>query len=116
MAALDEATAARALGLGVVLGGANPKNFVLSAAAAASIAESGVDDADLGVAIAVFVLVGSCTVLGAVAARLVGGRRGESLLDSLRGFMVANGSVITAVVFLLLGAKVLGDGLGGLGR
>ena len=116
MASLDSATAVRALVLGVLLSGANPKNFVLTAAGAASIVEAGVHGTDLVVAVVVFVFVGSCTVVGAVALRLVGGQRGESLLEAVREFMVANSAVITAVVLLILGAKVVGDGLIGLGR
>jgi hypothetical protein len=64
----------------------------------------------------VFVLVGSCTVIGAVVVRLVGGQSGISLLDAVRQFMVANSIAITVIVLLILGAKVLGDGLIGLGR
>lgn len=61
-------------------------------------------------------LVASCTVLGAVGAHLVGGRRAAAFLDGVGGFMVANSTVITVLVLLLLGAGVLGDGLSGLGR
>ncbi|MFD7782037.1 hypothetical protein ACFV4Q_02875 [Streptomyces nojiriensis] len=46
----------------------------------------------------------------------VGGQRATSFLDSVRQFMVANSTVITVIVLLLLGASVLGDGLSGLGR
>ena len=72
--------------------------------------------ADLVLAVVVFVLVGSSTVVGAVVVRLVGGRWGESGLEGVRQFMVANSTVITVLVLLILGAKVLGDGLIGLGR
>ena len=99
-----------------MLSGANPKNFVLTAAAATSMVEAGADGSDLVVAVIVFVLVGSCTVIGAVVVRLVGGQWGISLLDSVRQFMVANSIAITVIVLLILGAKVLGDGLIGLGR
>lgn len=116
MASLGNATAGRALLLGVLLSGANPKNFVLTASAAASIAEAGAHGTDLGAAITVFVLIASCTVLGSVAIHLVGGQRAASFLDSVRQFMVTNSNVITVIVLLLLGASVLGDGLSGLGR
>jgi hypothetical protein len=78
--------------------------------------EAGAQGSDLVVAVAVFVLVGSCTVIGAVVVRFVGGQRGISLLDAVRQFMVANSAVITVFILLILGAKVLGDGLIGLGR
>ncbi|MFZ1488747.1 MAG: GAP family protein, partial [Ilumatobacteraceae bacterium] len=81
-----------------------------------SVVETGVHGTQLVVAVVVFVAVGSCTVVGAVVVRLLGGQRGESLLDSVREFMVANSTAITVFVLLILGAKVLGDGLVGLGR
>ncbi len=116
MASLDAAGPGKALMLGALLAGANPKNFVLAAAAATSVVETGVHGTQLVVAVVVFVAVGSCTVVGAVVVRLLGGQRGVSLLDSVREFMVANSTVITVFVLLILGAKVLGDGLIGLGR
>jgi threonine/homoserine/homoserine lactone efflux protein len=116
MASLDAATPGKAFVLGGVLAGANPKNFVLAAAAAVSVVEAGVHGAELVVAVVAFVLVGSCTVAGAVVIRVVGGRWGVSLLDDVRTFMVANSAVITVFVLLILGSKVLGDGLIGLGR
>jgi threonine/homoserine/homoserine lactone efflux protein len=110
MASLDSATPGRALALGALLSGANPKNFVLAAAAATSMVEAGLHGADLVVAVVVFVLVGSCTVVGAVVVRLVGGRRGESVLEGVRQFMVANSAAITVLVLLILGARCSATG------
>ncbi|MEU9863946.1 GAP family protein [Streptomyces sp. NPDC047971] len=47
MARLDDVTAGRSLLLGVLLSGANPKNFVLTASAATAVAEAGPHDVDL---------------------------------------------------------------------
>lgn len=116
MASLDDATAGRALLLGALLSGANPKNLILTASAATSIVEAGAHDVGLIVAVAVFVLIASCTVIGAVGVQLVGGARAASFLDDVKRFMVDNSTVITVIVLLLLGASVLGDGLSGLGR
>ncbi|MFE3763827.1 GAP family protein [Streptomyces sp. NPDC059104] len=116
MASLDDATAGRALLLGALLSGANPKNLVLTASAATSIVETGAHDVGIIAAIAVFVLIASCTVLAAVGIHLTGGRRAASFLDSVREFMVGNSVVITVIVLVLLGASILGDGLSGLGR
>ncbi|MGW3989225.1 GAP family protein [Streptomyces sp. NPDC004830] len=116
MRTLDHVTAGRALLLGVLLSGANPKNAVLTASAATSMAEAGAHDAGLVVAVAVFVLIASCTVLGSVGIHLAGGRRAAALLDGVRRFMVANSTVITAVVLILLGFSILGDGVSGLAR
>jgi threonine/homoserine/homoserine lactone efflux protein len=116
MASLDTATPGRALVLGTLLSGANPKNFVLAAAASSSMVEAGLHGGELVLAVVVFVLLASLTVVGAVVVHFVGGTRGASLLQAVRAFMVANNVVITVVILLVLGAKVLGDGLIGLGR
>lgn len=116
MASLDQIAVGRALLLGVLTSGANPKNFVLTASAVTSMIEAGVHDADMVAAVAVYVLLGSFTVLGALLAHIAGGARGEALLDSVRQFMVTNSATIMVVILLLLGANVLGGGLEGLGR
>jgi len=111
MATIDTATPAKAAVLGLTLSGANPKNLALTLAAAASIAEAGLDGADTAIAIAVFVAIGSVTVAGAVLFYLVDAARAARPLDVLRRFMTDNNAVIMMVVLLLLGAKLLGDGL-----
>ena len=90
---------------------ANPKNLALTLAAAASIAEAGLDQADKAIAIAVFVALGSITVAGAVLLYLVDAERAAPALDAIRRFMFENNAVIIMVVLLLIGAKLLGDGL-----
>ena len=115
MSSLDEISAIRALMFGLVLSGANPKNFVLTASASAAMVETGVHGPDLVIATVAFVLVGSCTVIGAVMVKLFGGEWGVGLLDGVRGFMVAHSTAITVTVMLVLGASVLGDGLAAIG-
>ncbi|MCB1005295.1 MAG: GAP family protein [Acidimicrobiales bacterium] len=116
MARIDELPPGKALGAGVLLSAVNPKNLVLTLAAAASIAQ--VPDLSGGgeaVAAAVFVLVASLTVVGAVVAYLVGGRRAEGLLASVKQYMAAHNAAIMMVILLILGAKLLGEGVGALG-
>jgi threonine/homoserine/homoserine lactone efflux protein len=111
MATIDTAAPAKAAVLGAALSGANPKNLALTLAAAASIAEAGLDQADEAIAIAVFVAIGSVTVAGAVLFYLVDAKRAARPLDAIKRFMSDNNAVIMMVVLLLLGAKLLGDGL-----
>lgn len=111
MATIDTATPSKAAVLGAGLSGANPKNLALTLAAAASVAEAGLDQADTAIAIAVFVAVGSATVGGAVLFYLVDAQRAARPLDAIKRFMSDNNAVIMMVVLLLLGAKLLGDGL-----
>ncbi len=114
MATVGSASPARALGLGLALSGANPKNLALTLAASASIAQAGLDGPDTAIAVAVFVALGSVTVVGAVVFHLVGGARAARPLGAIKQFMADNNATIMMVVLLILGAKFLGDGLGGL--
>jgi Sap, sulfolipid-1-addressing protein len=114
MATVDRATAPRAAVLGLALSGANPKNMALTLASAASIAEAGLDSADEAIAISVFVALGSATVASAVLAYLFLGDRATRPLAAVREFMSDNNAVIMMVVLLLLGAKFVGDAVGGL--
>jgi threonine/homoserine/homoserine lactone efflux protein len=111
MATIDTASPSKAGVLGAALSGANPKNLALTLAASASIAEAGLDRADTAIAVAVFVVLGSVTVAGSVLFYLVDAKRAGPPLDAIKRFMSDNNAVIMMVVLLLLGAKLLGDGL-----
>ena len=115
MATIDSLPPGKALGAGAALSGLNPKNLILTLAAASSIAQ--VPDITVGqevVAVAVFVAIGSVTVVGSVLLYLVGGDRATKTLAEIKAFMSAHNAAIMTVIFLLLGAKLLGDGLGAL--
>jgi len=114
MATVDSMSAPRALLLGAALSGANPKNLALTAAAAGAIAQAGLSTGDEAIAVAVFVVIGSFTVLGAVVSFLVAPTRVEGPLGVVRQFMADNNATIMMVVLLVLGAKFVGDGLSGL--
>ena len=114
MATIDSATPPRAALLGMALSGANPKNLALTLTAAASIAEAGLDATDTAIAVAVFTALGSITVAGSVLFYLLAGDRAARPLAAVKQFMADNNAVIMMVVLLLLGAKLLGDGLAGL--
>jgi threonine/homoserine/homoserine lactone efflux protein len=115
MAGMERVSPGRAFVLGAALGGANPKNVALTFAASAAIAESGVEGVDLVVALGLFVVLGSITVLGAVLAHVLLGERAVAGLAAVKEFMTANNAVIMMVLLLIFGAKLVGDGLAGLG-
>jgi threonine/homoserine/homoserine lactone efflux protein len=114
MASLDTLTVSRAVVLGLALSAANPKNLALTFTAAGSIAAAGLSGADTALAVAIFVIVGSITVAGAVVAYLIDSERASRPLDAIKGFMAAHNAVIMMVILVLLGLKLLGNGLGGL--
>lgn len=116
MAKMDELPPGKAFTAGILLSALNPKNLILTLAAAASIAQ--VPDITTGeeaVATAVFVALASVTVVGAVVVYLVGGSRAEHFLAEVRTYMAAHNAVIMMVILVLIGGKLLGEGLGALG-
>jgi threonine/homoserine/homoserine lactone efflux protein len=114
MASIETMSAGRSLALGLGLGGANPKNVAFALAAASTIVTFGTTTADTVIAVAVFVVLASLSVIGPVVARLLLGERVAAPLDAVKGFMLANNNVILMVVFVLIGAKVFGAGISGL--
>jgi threonine/homoserine/homoserine lactone efflux protein len=114
MRTIDAFGPPKALALGVLLSAVNPKNLLLTVAAAAAIAQTGVDTGRQAVALAVFVLLGTLGVGAPIAIYFALGERSRALLDGLKTWMAANNAVIMAVLVLLIGAKLIGDGLSGL--
>jgi threonine/homoserine/homoserine lactone efflux protein len=112
---LDRRRPARAAGLGIALSAANPKNLALTLAASASIAEAGLGRSDTALAVAVFVGLGSSTVVGAVLFSLAAPGRAAGPLAAVRRVMTDRNAVIMTLVLLLIGAKLLVDGLSGVG-
>lgn len=114
MAAVDTFTPGKAFGVAVLLAAANPKNLLLTVGAAASIAQTGIDASAQAIALAVFVVIAALGVIVPVAIYFALGERSRTLLDQLRAWLVANSAAIMAVLLLVIGAKLVGDGLSGL--
>jgi len=104
----------RALGLGAGFAGLNPKNFAFIVSATASITDLAETRHDIVFAGVVFVLLGSIAVLGLLLFSLIGGPAAAAPLDEVKRFMLANNAVVVMLVLLVLGVKILGDGLGSL--
>lgn len=112
MTSLDHFTAPKAAGLAVALA-VNPKNLVLVIAAAAAISQTGIPAGEQAAALAILVLIGTIGPGVPVAIELAMGERSKHLLDELRAWMSHNSAAIMAVICLLIGAKLIGDGIGG---
>jgi len=113
MATIDSATAKQAARLGLTLSAANPKNLALTLAASASIAHAELGRADTALAIAAFVVIGSSTVVGAVAFYLVAPRTAARPLTAVKHFMADNNATIMMVILALFGIKLIGDAIAG---
>jgi threonine/homoserine/homoserine lactone efflux protein len=113
MRAIDEFTIAKAGGAGFALSALNPKNLLLTVAAAAEIAEVGLSAGRQVVLLLGFVLVASAGVLTPLVLALALGDRSRELLEGLRGWMARYNAVIMGLLFLLIGAKLIGDAVSG---
>jgi threonine/homoserine/homoserine lactone efflux protein len=114
LASIETMTAPRVLALGAGLSGANPKNLALTLAAAASVAETGLDGTSTAIVIAAFVMLCSVITVGAVLFHLAAPDRASTHFATIKQFMADHGAVMTTVILLLLGAKLLGDGISGM--
>ena len=114
MRAIDGLTVARAGAAGFALSALNPKNEVLAAAAAAEIAEVGLPAGQQMAVLAGFVLVASAGVLAPVVLTIALGDRSRGLLDGLRAALTRHSAAIMSVLFVVIGAKLVGDAIAGL--
>ncbi|MDP9136350.1 MAG: GAP family protein, partial [Actinomycetota bacterium] len=115
MQTIDQFTPGRAFGIAAALSGINPKNLLLTAGAAAAIAQPGADSGEQAVALGVFILVGTLGPAAPVAIYFALGERATRLLDGLKAWMGSHNAAIMAVLCLVLAAKLIGDGISGLG-
>ena len=105
--------------LGTPRAGSNGPAFALAwmvalaVAAGAALAQAGLSTGGDVAGVVVFVAIGSLTVAGPVLAYLFAGERAERVLE-IKEFMIDHNAVIMAVVCLVLAAKLIGTGLGGL--
>jgi len=111
MASIDGFTAVKSFGLAALLSGVNPKNLGLTIAAASSIGAAGLTGSEEAVVVAVYVLIASCTLMVPVIGYLVAGDRMRPALDAMKAWLLANDATVMSVLFVVLGAKLLGDGI-----
>jgi hypothetical protein len=111
MAGLDKLKPGGALGLGALLSGVNPKNAALTIAAAATIAGAGLPGGEQAVTLAVFVVIGSIGVLAPLIVYLVGGQHAARTLDTWKTWAADHNAAVMAVLFVVFGFKLVGDGI-----
>jgi hypothetical protein len=111
LAAIDGMTPHLALGLGALVGVANGKNFLLTIAAAVTIAQTGIPLIEQLVPLAVFVVIAGLCVLAPVVLYLVLGSRATHPLEVLRAWLTAHGPAIMGILFLLIGFSLVGHGI-----
>jgi threonine/homoserine/homoserine lactone efflux protein len=111
MAKMQDASPIFAFGMGAFLSGLNPKNLIFDIAAAAAIVAGDLSSSQQIVAVVVFMILASLTIGIPVLWFLVAGESAKAKLDVLRGYLVQYNWVIMCVLFLVLGAKFIGQAL-----
>jgi hypothetical protein len=113
MSAVDHFSPLQAMTLGFALSALNPKNLILALAAAVTIAATDLAGAGQALAFVVFSLLATLGVAAPIAVYATMGRRSETIIGNLKAWLAHNNAAIMAVIFLVIGAKVLGQGIAG---
>ncbi len=111
MGGIDDLAPGKALVLGVVLAGVNPKNLILTVGASAGLAQLGLGTTDAVVSLIVFVAVGSLSIVVPVGYYLVGGNRAQAALDEMKAWLSTHNNAVMAVLFLVFGVKLIADAI-----
>src|SRR5262249_7470983 len=110
MEAIDAFTPVKAAVTAFVLSAINPKNAILEAGAGAAIAQANLSGSKTAVVIVLFVLVACVSVAGPVLVYLFGGEKAQHVLDGWKVWLAANNATVMTVLFVVLGAALLGKG------
>jgi hypothetical protein len=111
---LNQGGSGRSFGIGVFLSDFSLKNLALVAAAASVIGQAGLGYRGMAVAVGIFVVICTIGILVPLLVRVLGDEEGDRLLTIWREWLERNAAAITAVVFVLLGAHLVVEGVGGL--
>jgi hypothetical protein len=112
MAKIDGFGPAQSAGLGILMSAVNPKNLVLTAAAAATIDESQLLPAQQAIGLMVFVALASVTVAVPVLSVLALGKTADESLASAKDWLIAKNAVVMAVLMLVFGVVLVVGAIG----
>jgi threonine/homoserine/homoserine lactone efflux protein len=114
MSSIDSMTAGKALGLGALLSGVNPKNLALILAAGVAIAAAGLNSTQTIIALFIFIIIACCSVATPVIVYLIMGEKAASTLNNWKEWLTHNNSTVMMLLCLVFGIVVSSKGLGAL--
>ncbi|MEV3958982.1 GAP family protein [Streptomyces albogriseolus] len=109
MRTVDSFTPVKALALGTAMSALNPKNLLLSIAAASAIARTDTSAGAQAEALAVYVVLGALGPGTPVVLYFALRERSKHILDDLKLWMEQHNTAIMAVICLLFAAKLVGN-------
>lgn len=110
---IESLTGFQSLLLAVGLAVINPKNLALAFSVMLSLAEAGALPWQARLAVALFVLIGSCTIAAPVFYRLFAGKGADRQLQTWKEWLTYNNATVVCVVLLMMGVMIIGKGVGG---
>ena len=114
MQGLDNLTAGKALMMGALLSGLNPKNLAFTISAGVIIASAGLDTTQAIAVILVYTLLACITVAAPVVIYFVMGDKATPTLTSWKEWLTYHNAAVMTVLFIVFGFMVLGKGIGAL--
>lgn len=112
MSAIDTMTLGRALVLGFLLSGLNPKNLLMGVGAGLVIGSSALTVGEEVTSIVIFTVIAASSVAIPVVAYLLAARKMAGPLEALRTWLVHNNATVMAVLLLVIGVVMVGKGIG----
>jgi threonine/homoserine/homoserine lactone efflux protein len=114
LSALDSVTALKAVGLGFALAAVNPKNLLMILGAGVAIGQATLPVDQIVIVIAIFTIIAASTVAAPVIVYRVARTRAQVWLGSAKTWLVANNATVMMVLLAVIGAVLIGKGIGGL--
>ena len=114
MQTLDTFTPVKSFGVAALLSGPNPKNLALNLAAMSIVATAGLSTANQVVALLVVVVIGSLTIIAPLVVYFAGGEKSTEILGGWKSWLSENNAATMAVLLLVLGVALVGQGISGL--
>jgi threonine/homoserine/homoserine lactone efflux protein len=111
MDAVDHYSPTKAAATGFALAAVNPKNLILTLAATTAIAATDLGASDQAIAYAVYALIATTGVAAPLAVFFGMPTRAQSILEDTKSWLAQNNAAIMAVIFLVVGAQLVGKGL-----
>lgn len=114
MASIESATVASAARLGLLLSAVNLKELAFGIGAGLTIASADLAAGPTILIVVLYALIACLALIVVVVAFLSAEQRVRGPLDSARGWLVRNNSVLIAGVLLIIGAILVGEGVSSL--
>ncbi len=108
---LDSLGTAKTLIMGFVVSTFNPKNLFLTSAGAATIDASMATPSQQAIALIVYAIVASSGVGVPIIGHILFAERANATLLKLKDWMIRNNAVIVAILLVIFGVIIIGNGL-----